>query len=130
MGWKACRTFSLLPVAGEIFVLTFPFHRTAKLESDPNNALLGFASTGGTAPVGLGLFHNDQLLAVANSNRFQTGTANATILNVASPSMASVVATIPTGNFPREITVGPDGATLYLTNFDSDTQQVIQIAFH
>jgi DNA-binding beta-propeller fold protein YncE len=76
------------------------------------------------------LFHNDQLLAVANSNRFQTGTANATILNVAAPSMASVVATIPTGNFPREITVGPGGATLYLTNFDSDTLQVIQIAFH
>jgi DNA-binding beta-propeller fold protein YncE len=114
-------------VRGDDRVLAF---NTAKLESDPNNALLGFASTGGTAPVGLGLFHNDQLLAVANSNRFQTGTANATILNVASPSMASVVATIPTGNFPREITVGPDGATLYLTNFDSDTQQVIQIAFH
>lgn len=114
-------------VRGDDRVLAF---NTAKLESDPNKALLGFASTGGTAPVGLRLFHNDQLLAVANSNRFQTGTANATILNVASPSTASVVATIPTGNFPREITVGPDGATLYLTNFDSDTLQVIQIAFH
>jgi DNA-binding beta-propeller fold protein YncE len=103
---------------------------TAKLESDPNNALLGFASTGGTAPVGVRLFHNDQLLAVANSNRFHTGTANATILNVASPSAAGVVATISTGSFPREITVGPNGTTLYLTNFDSDALQVIQIAFH
>lgn len=103
---------------------------TAKLESDPNNALLGFASTGGTAPVGVRLFHNDQLLAVANSNRFQTGMANATILDVASPSSASVVATISTGNFPREITVGGNGTTLYVTNFDSDTLQVIQIAFH
>jgi len=51
-------------------------------------------------------------------------------LNVAFPSAAGVVATISTGNFPREITVGPDGTTLYLTNFDSDTLQVIQITFH
>jgi hypothetical protein len=29
-----------------------------------------------------------------------------------------VVATISTGRFPREITVGSDDATLYLTNFD------------
>lgn len=80
--------------------------------------------------MGVRLFHNDQLLAVANSNRFQTGMANATILDVASPSSASVVATISTGNFPREITVGGNGTTLYVTNFDSDTLQVIQIAFH
>jgi len=114
-------------VRGDDRVLAFD---TAKLESHPNNALLGFAATGGTAPVGMRLFHNDQLLAVANSNRFLTGTANATILNVVSPSAAGVVATISTGNFPREITVGPDGTTLYLTNFDSDTLQVIRITFH
>lgn len=112
---------------GDDRVLAF---NTAKLELDPDNALLGFASTGGTAPVGVRLFHNDQLLAVANSNRFQTGTANATILSASSPSSANVVATIATGNFPREITVSPDGTTLYLTNFDSDTLQVIQITFH
>src|SRR2546430_15311745 len=64
-------------VRGDDRVLAFD---TAKLESHPNNALLGFAATGGTAPVGARLFHNDQLLAVANSNRFLTGTANATIL--------------------------------------------------
>lgn len=112
---------------GDDRVLAFS---TAKLELDQDNALLGFASTGGTAPVGVRLFHNDQLLAVANSNRFQTGTANATILSASSPSSANVVATIATGNFPREITVSPDGMTLYLTNFDSDTLQVIQITFH
>lgn len=112
---------------GDDRVLAF---NTAKLELDPDNALLGFASTGGTAPVGVRLFHNDQLLAVANSNRFQTGMANATILSASSPSSANVVATIATGNFPREIRVSPDGMTLYLTNFDSDTLQVIQITFH
>jgi DNA-binding beta-propeller fold protein YncE len=112
-----------LTARGDNRVLAF---NTALLESNPNNALLGYADTGGTAPVGLKLFHNDQLLAVANSNRFNTGTANATILNVTSPASASVVQTITTGLFPREVTVGADDATLYLTNYLSDTFQVIQ----
>ena len=97
----------------------------SELESNPNSALLGYAASGGTAPVGLRLFHNDELLAVANSNRFNTGTANATILYVANPASASVIQTISTGLFPHEVTVGPDDATLYLTNYDSDTLQVI-----
>jgi DNA-binding beta-propeller fold protein YncE len=112
---------------GDNRVLAFS---TALLESNPNNALLGYADTGGTAPVGIRLFHNDQLLAVANSNRFNTGTANATILSVVSPASASVVQTIPTGLFPREITVGSDDATLYLTNYNSDTFQVIKTSVH
>src|SRR5580704_15461119 len=107
---------------GDNRVLAFS---TALLESNPDNALLGFADTGGTAPVGLHLFHNDQLLAVANSNRFDTGTANATILYVANPATASVVQTIATGLFPREVTVGSDNATLYLTNYSSNTLEVI-----
>lgn len=40
-----------------------------------------------------------------------------TILNVVSPGSANVVATVTTGSFPREVTVGPDDANLYLTNF-------------
>ena len=56
---------------GDNRVLAFS---TGMLEFNPGNALLGYASTGGTAPVGIRLFNNDQLLAVANSNRFNTGT--------------------------------------------------------
>lgn len=114
-------------VRGDDRVLAFD---TAQLETNPDNALLGFAATGGTAPVGIRLFHNDQLLAVANSNRFHTGIANMTILNVVSPASANVVETVTTGSFPREVTVGPDDATLYLTNFDSETLQVIKNTFH
>ena len=111
-----------LTARGDNRVLAFS---TGMLESDPGNALLGYAGTGGTAPVGLRLFHNDQLLAVANSNRFGTGMANATILSVAVPAAASVVQTTATGLFPREIWVGSDDATLYLTNYESDTLEVI-----
>lgn len=114
-------------VRGDDRVLAFS---TALLESNPDNALLKFVDTEGAAPVGLRLFHNDQFLAVANSNRFQTGQANAAILNVSLTASAAVIETIATGNFPREITLGPDDATLYLTNFESDTLQVITNTFH
>ena len=115
---------------GDNRVLAFS---TALLESNAGKALLGYASTGGDAPVGLALLHDDKFLAVANSNRFNpenVGTTNATILSVANPAAASVVETIATGNFPREIIVGPDDATLYLTNYLSDTLQVIQTTVH
>jgi DNA-binding beta-propeller fold protein YncE len=110
---------------GDNRVLAFS---TAMLESNPNGALLGYADTGGTAPVGIALFHSDQLLVVANSNRFDTGTANVTILYVQNPQSASLLQTIGTGLFPREVTVGPDGGTLYLTNYSSHTLQVISTA--
>ena len=100
-----------------------------KLESSPADALLGYASTGGDAPVGLGLIHHDKFLVVANSNRFNpqnVSKTNAVILDVSKPAAAGVVWTLKTGDFPREVTVGPDDATVYLTNFASDTLQVIQ----
>ena len=107
---------------GDNRVLAFS---TGMLEANAGNALLGYADTGGTAPVGLRLFDNGKLLAVANSNRFNTGTANATVLSVAVPTAASVVQTVATGTFPREITVGSDGLTLYLTDYSSQSLQVI-----
>ncbi len=107
---------------GDNRVLAFS---TGMLEANAGNALLGYADTGGTAPVGLRLIDNGKLLAVANSNRFGTGTANAAVLSVAVPAAASVVQTVATGTFPREITVGSDGLTLYLTDYSSQALQVI-----
>jgi DNA-binding beta-propeller fold protein YncE len=110
---------------GDNRVLAFS---TARLESNPDKALIGYAKTGGTAPVGIALFHHDRLLAVANSNRFCPGQkGNATILDATHPrtKRARVLKKIRTGLFPRNITVGPDDATLYLTNYSSNTLQVI-----
>jgi len=109
-------------IRGDNRVLAFS---TGMLELTPANALLGYADTGGTAPVGIALLDSDNLLAVANSNRFNAGIANATILSVAYPPAPSVIQTVATGLFPREITTGPDDATLYLTNYDSNTLEVI-----
>jgi DNA-binding beta-propeller fold protein YncE len=110
---------------GDNRVLAF---NTSRLESNPDKALIGYAGTGGTAPVGIALFHHDRLLAVANSNRFCPGQkGNATILDATHPrrKRGRVLKKIRTGLFPRNITVGPDDATLYLTNFSSNTLQVI-----
>lgn len=96
----------------------------ARLETNPNDALLGYAPSGGNAPVGVALFHNDELLAVANSARFG-GAANLAIIYVADPASAGVVQTVSTWSFPREVTVGTDDSTLYLTDFLSDRIQVI-----
>lgn len=101
------------------------------LETNPDNALLGYADSGGTAPVGLTLFHNQQLLAVANSNRFNPGAyGNLTILSVASPYTAAVVQTVAAGLFPREVTAGSDDNTLFLTNYTSGSVQVVTPSVH
>jgi 6-phosphogluconolactonase (cycloisomerase 2 family) len=112
-----------IAVRGDNRVLAFS---TGMLELNAANALVGYASTGGTAPVGIALFRNQSLLAVANSNRFGTGpTANLTLLSVGYPPAASVVQTVTTGLFPREVNVGSDDATLYLSNYDSNTLEVV-----
>lgn len=123
MAERRDRTTLWVSARGDNRVLAFS---VAALESNPDEALLGYADSGGTAPVGIRLFHHERFLAVANSNRFDTGTANASILDVTCPASAKMVQTIPTGLFPREINVGPDDATLYLTNYISKTFQVIE----
>jgi DNA-binding beta-propeller fold protein YncE len=82
------------------------------------------------------LFHNDQLLVVANSNRFEAvdskGDTNMAILDVRNPAAVTVLKTIqPTppnslNSFPRDITLGPDGSTLYVPNNCSNFLEVIR----
>lgn len=109
---------------GENEVLAFS---TQMLESNPDDALLGEANTGGVAPVGLQLFDGGRLLAVANSNRFSTPLApgNLTILRATAVSPA-VVATAATSLFPRNLTKAADDRTLYLTDYDGGEVQVIK----
>ncbi len=118
------------------------FNRSALVSASPNNAFLGYGDTHGTAPVGLGLFNNDTLLAVANSNRFdKTGsecrnpppgvppcTANVAIMDVSNPAEPAVIQAIPAfanDAFPRNVTVGPDDSTLYVPNADANYLEVI-----
>jgi len=94
------------------------------LITDPEHALQHAIATGGTAPVGLQLFAEDKKLLIANSNRFDGGDGNATILDLAT---GKIDQKISTGQFPRNITLSPDGKTLYLSNYDSSTLEVIPV---
>jgi hypothetical protein len=91
--------------------------------------------------VGIALFgNNDNLLAVANSNRFYYNsecvnpppgappcTASVAILDVSDPAAPAVQQIIPNANdaFPRNVTVGPDGTTLYVPNATAHLLEVI-----
>ena len=113
------------------------------LSHSPNSGFLGYGSSGGTAPVGMALFQNETLLAVANSNRFHANcecqddpdqcTANVAILDVSNPGSPTIQQVInpftPNPNspdFPRNITVGPDDSTLYVPNAGAMKLEVIE----
>jgi hypothetical protein len=84
--------------------------------------------------------NNDNLLAVANSNRFynksecvnpppgaQPCTASVAILDVSNPAAPAVQQIIPNANnaFPRNVRLGRDGSTLYVPNADAQQLEVI-----
>ena len=118
-----------------------PTPRPRPTPNSPNDALVGYGDSGGTAPVGMALFgNNDDLLAVANSNRFYNQsecvnpppgappcTASVAILDVSNPAAPAVQQIIPNANdaFPRNVTVGPDGTTLYVPNANAKLLEVI-----
>jgi hypothetical protein len=122
----------LLGVAGRVLA----FDVDTLLSDSPNNALSGYGDSGGPEPVGMALFDNDQLLAVANSNRYlvPNRVSNVAILHVC-PSGGSGAVTVVRridspdsfpDSFPRDVTLGPDGSTLYVPNFCVNRLEVIK----
>ena len=125
------------------------FDRAMLVSGSPNDALVGYGDTHGTGPVGMALFNNDTLLAVANGNRYyrnpDTGrisrdcrrpppgmppcTANVAIMDVSNPAQPRVQQTpVPAfsiDSFPRNVTLGPDGSTLYVPNANAKMLEVI-----
>jgi hypothetical protein len=84
--------------------------------------------------------NNDNLLAVANSNRFYNNrecvnpppgvppcTASVAILDVSNPAAPALRQIIPNANnaFPRNVTLGRDRSTLYVPNADAKLLEVI-----
>jgi hypothetical protein len=150
--WVTARGLNL-NLGNEYQVLAFDVKKLLSKRIDQqNDALVGYGDSGGTAPVGMALFDNDQMLAVANSNRFEanpkyfnppvaSSTTNVAILDVSNPKAPGVITKIPpktpnpVNSFPREVTLGPlDGTdckaelgcfTLYVTNWETGFLEVI-----
>jgi DNA-binding beta-propeller fold protein YncE len=102
-----------------------------KLLSDATHALVAEVQVG-EAPVGLGLVDRGQRIIVANSNRFSTSGATAS-LAVVNPAAAlahrpALLGVIRAGRFPREMATVPNHDTLLVTNYASKQVEVVHLA--
>jgi 6-phosphogluconolactonase (cycloisomerase 2 family) len=78
-------------------------------------------------------------LAVSNSNRAESdpiapsvtppsqGVQNVTVFNINNVAAPVLTQTVQTGLFPRNISVTPNGSTLFIPDYDSDTLQIAPI---
>jgi DNA-binding beta-propeller fold protein YncE len=106
------------------------FSATA-LRTDPSHALVARVQVG-QAPVGLVLADHGQRLVVADSNRFRArgAVSNLAIVNVSAAlaGRPALLGLIPTGTFPREMTVIPHTHTLLVTDYLSEQVQAVNLA--
>jgi DNA-binding beta-propeller fold protein YncE len=104
---------------------------TAKLVSDSEHSMVGIAPVG-VAPVPVVVVDKGKKVVVGNSNRFggRDAPESLVVLDAAKihEGMSAVQGTIPAGSFPREMAVSSDERTLFLTNFASNSLQVMDIA--
>ncbi len=105
------------------------FDRT-KLLADPEQARIAAVPVG-IAPVGLVVVDNGRKVIVTNSNRFsgKHDKQNLSVIDTANISSgpAAILGLIPAGAFPRELRATADGRTLLVTNFDSNTLDLIDL---
>ncbi len=104
---------------------------TSKLVTDGAHAMVGIAPVG-DAPVPVMVVDKGRKVVVGNSNRFAgRGEPQSLIVLDAAKiqdGKTAVMGTIPAGAFPREMAVSSDRRTLFLTNFGSNSLQVMDIA--
>jgi YVTN family beta-propeller protein len=101
---------------------------TDKLITDSAHARLATVTVG-SSPVPLALIQDGKTLVVGNSNRFGADAAKPqtlSVLDVAKMGHGSAtVGTIAAGAFPREMCVSADGRILFVSNFGSNSLEVI-----
>ena len=102
----------------------------ARLATDPAHALVAVTRVG-SEPVGLAAVRGGTLIVVADSNRFDAAGQRSTLSVVeASAALAgrpAVVGDLPTGGFPRDMSLSPAG-TLLVSDYTSGQVQAIATA--
>jgi len=105
---------------------------TDKLRSDPGHARIASIPVG-TAPVGVAVVDSGRKVIVTNSNRFAGSSNDHQTLTVVDATKVesgagAIVGSLPAGAFPREMRVTSDGTTLIVTNFASNSVEIIDLA--
>lgn len=101
-----------------------------QMTADPSAAPLRRIPVG-PAPVGVLATPDGHRVIVTSSNRFSGGANDRQELYVVNPAgtgAPAVIARVPAGAFPRQLHLAADGRTLYVTNFASQTLQVVDLA--
>ena len=103
---------------------------TALLRSHPARSLIARVGVG-EAPVGLALVDHGRQIVVADSNRFDTPGASASLAVVrvadALAGRPALAGLLPAGLFPREMAVAPSGRTLLVTCFGSGQLELVSL---
>jgi DNA-binding beta-propeller fold protein YncE len=103
---------------------------TALLRSHPARSLIAQVLVG-EAPVGLALVDHGGQIVVADSNRFDTPGASASLAVVrvtdALAGRPALAGLLPAGVFPREMAVAPGGRTLLVTCFSSGQLELVDL---
>jgi DNA-binding beta-propeller fold protein YncE len=99
------------------------------LVSDPDTALK-YSVPVGEAPVDLALVNDGHLLVIADSDRFgaigrQPNLAVVTVPTNARPFLDGYVRS---GQFPRDMTLSPNGKTLLVSNFMSNQLEAVKVS--
>lgn len=88
--------------------------------------------TVGTSPVGVAVIDDGRRVVVASSDRFNSSASAASLYVIDSARIAvnstSIVGTIPSRGFPREIRATADGHTLLVTNCSAGTLQIVDLS--
>jgi DNA-binding beta-propeller fold protein YncE len=105
---------------------------TAKLLSDSPHALIGSVPVG-VAPVGVVVVDAGSKVLAANSNRFAASPSDHSTLTVIdagkiAAGAGAVLGTVAAGAFPREMRVTADGKTLLVTNYASNSLEMIDVS--
>jgi hypothetical protein len=103
----------------------------AKLITNSSDALLASVQVG-TSPVGLIFAQNWSRILTADSNRFgyTNTTTGLSVVDVraALDGEEAVLGQIPTGLFPREFAISPDGRTILVSDYGSKGIQAVNVA--
>jgi hypothetical protein len=97
---------------------------SAKLVSDSDHALIATVIAG-KSPVGVTVA--GQNVVTADSNRFGQAGRKGEWLSVIDPVAFKVIGNVATGLFPRELFVTADGRTLLVTNFSSNSLELVDL---